>query len=237
MMKKALYGNWDTPTPEKKPAPKPSTSLSAYDLLGIAFTAFPDDIRSAFRRLVKQYHPDVAGESGREMFEDIQDAYKLLSDPKQKKKYDAIRKLQEKKPATDFDGMWSQMVSSSMTYVHRPNNYYYSGSISIQSFVPFPPTPPVHPVTRAHLQNLTQLQANLPPYVLQLSINQYSNAYGSGVRDTECEMTIVQDAFGRGDVAIDKKTNTLYIDKYAVGLVKGYTVDSAMNVVRVSTIL
>ena len=80
--------------------------LSVYDILGIAFTANDDDIHSAYRRMVKRWHPDVAGENGREMFEDIQKAYEVLSDPKKKKRYDALRKLQEMEiKSLDYDGL------------------------------------------------------------------------------------------------------------------------------------
>jgi len=82
---------------DMKTDPKSSpVKLSAYDLLGLASSASPAEIVSAFRRLAKQWHPDVNKTDGAsEMFADIQQAYKLLSDPKMRKKYDAIRKLEE----------------------------------------------------------------------------------------------------------------------------------------------
>lgn len=46
------------------------------------------DIKNNFRRLSKQYHPDLAGEGAREKYQQIQRAYEVLSDRKKRKVYD-----------------------------------------------------------------------------------------------------------------------------------------------------
>ena len=103
--------------------------LSAYDILGIAFTANDDDIHSAYRRMVKQWHPDMAGENGREMFEDIQKAHEVLSDPKKKKRYDALRKLQEMEiKSLDYDGL--QYASNNFRGGSASGNQPISGSLA-----------------------------------------------------------------------------------------------------------
>src|SRR6267142_1898617 len=60
-----------------------------YDLLGVPRNATPDQIRSAYRRLAKQHHPDV-GEApdGAERFKVITEAYEVLSDPERRQRYD-----------------------------------------------------------------------------------------------------------------------------------------------------
>jgi curved DNA-binding protein len=64
-------------------------SRDHYDVLGVARSASPDEIRSAHRRLARQYHPDLNKESGAaERFNEIQRAYEILSDPEKRKKYD-----------------------------------------------------------------------------------------------------------------------------------------------------
>lgn len=57
-----------------------------YEVLGIPATASPDEVRHAYRRLVKTAHPDRAGDPAR--FELITEAYAVLSDPTRRAAYD-----------------------------------------------------------------------------------------------------------------------------------------------------
>jgi molecular chaperone DnaJ len=60
-----------------------------YEILGISKSASDNDIKSAFRKLAKQYHPDVNKESNaEEKFKEAQEAYAILSDPSKRKQYD-----------------------------------------------------------------------------------------------------------------------------------------------------
>jgi curved DNA-binding protein CbpA len=61
-----------------------------YILLGIKNTASLEEIKQAFRRLAKKYHPDKnQGNAGaEEFFKEIQEAYAVLSDSEKRKKYD-----------------------------------------------------------------------------------------------------------------------------------------------------
>ena len=52
-----------------------------YDVLGVPRTASTDEIRGAWRTLVRQYHPDVSDEPDAEdRFNEVQEAYDVLSD-------------------------------------------------------------------------------------------------------------------------------------------------------------
>ena len=65
---------------------------SHYDLLGVAHEASPDDLRQAFRRLSKRYHPDTTNlppAQAELAFRQVQQAYSVLSDPEQRLRYDA----------------------------------------------------------------------------------------------------------------------------------------------------
>lgn len=60
-----------------------------YDILGVSKTATDDEIKSAFRKLAKKYHPDVSKEANAgEKFKEAQEAYAVLSDPSKRKQYD-----------------------------------------------------------------------------------------------------------------------------------------------------
>ncbi len=60
-----------------------------YEVLGVSKDATDAEIKSAFRRLAKQYHPDVSKEPDAEAkFKEIQEAYAVLSDESRRKQYD-----------------------------------------------------------------------------------------------------------------------------------------------------
>lgn len=60
-----------------------------YDILGVGKDASPEEIKSAYRKLAKQYHPDINKEEGAsEKFKEINEAYECLSDPQKKSNYD-----------------------------------------------------------------------------------------------------------------------------------------------------
>ncbi len=60
-----------------------------YEVLGVSKNASQDEIKSAFRKLAKKYHPDVSKEADTEAkFKEIQEAYSVLSDETKRQQYD-----------------------------------------------------------------------------------------------------------------------------------------------------
>ncbi|WP_312716388.1 DnaJ domain-containing protein, partial [Sphingobacterium multivorum] len=61
-----------------------------YKVLGIDKTASADDIKKAYRKLARKYHPDVNpnDNEAKQRFQEINEANEVLSDPEKRKKYD-----------------------------------------------------------------------------------------------------------------------------------------------------
>lgn len=63
-----------------------------YDTLGVSRTASDDDIRKAYRKLARKYHPDLnpGDKSAEDRFKNVQEAYDILSDSKKRQMYDQV---------------------------------------------------------------------------------------------------------------------------------------------------
>ena len=79
-----------------------------YAVLGVEPTAGDAEIKTAYRRLARKYHPDVSKESGAEdQFKAVNEAYEALRDPQKRAAYDQLRARgyrpgEEFRPPPDF---------------------------------------------------------------------------------------------------------------------------------------
>ena len=78
-----------------------------YQTLGLQRSASADEIRKAYRRLARKYHPDVSKEpDALERFKQMQEAYEVLKDPQKRAAYDQLganwKQGEQFRPPPDF---------------------------------------------------------------------------------------------------------------------------------------
>ncbi len=76
-----------------------------YDVLGLKRDASTDDIKAAYKRLAKEYHPDVSKDpKAKEKFQEVLEAYTVLSDSQKRQNYDQFGHSAEGFSGFDFSG-------------------------------------------------------------------------------------------------------------------------------------
>ena len=72
-----------------------AASRDFYEVLGVSEKASADEIKKAYSKLAKKYHPDANPDdpSAAERFKDLGEAYSVLSDAEKRKQYDQMRRL------------------------------------------------------------------------------------------------------------------------------------------------
>src|SRR5207248_2159492 len=81
-----------------------TTKQDYYELLGVPRKASAKDIRAAFRKLARKYHPDLnpGDKASEEKFKQLQEAYDVLSDSKKRAMYDQYGFYSENAPTGDY---------------------------------------------------------------------------------------------------------------------------------------
>ncbi len=82
-----------------------ATKRDYYEVLGVARNANKDELKKAYRRLARQYHPDVNSEAdASERFKEINEAYEMLSDENMRARYDRFGHAGVENGAGGFSG-------------------------------------------------------------------------------------------------------------------------------------
>lgn len=76
-----------------------------YEVLGVSKDASKEDIRKAYKKLAKKYHPDVNSDNpeAETKFKEINEAYEVLKDPEKRRKYDELQNRAKFQHGSDFD--------------------------------------------------------------------------------------------------------------------------------------
>lgn len=91
-----------------------------YEILGVARDASSEEIKKVYRRLARQYHPDLnpGDKSAEEKFKDISEAYEVLSDPSKRAQYDQFSRFWKQQGFNPRNATGRDMFQ---TWNNRPN--------------------------------------------------------------------------------------------------------------------
>jgi curved DNA-binding protein len=102
-----------------------------YDTLGVTRGAGADEIKRAYRKLARKYHPDVSKEKNAEAkFKDVQEAYEVLKDPEKRATYDRLgrdyRPGQQFRPPPDWEQHFGSSGSHRFSDIHGFSDFFSS---------------------------------------------------------------------------------------------------------------
>src|SRR5579862_5230947 len=102
-----------------------------YDTLGVTRDAGAEEVKRAYRKLARKFHPDVSKERNAEAkFKDVQEAYEVLKDPEKRAAYDQLgrnyRPGQQFRPPPDWNQHFSQSGSHRFSDLNGFSDFFSS---------------------------------------------------------------------------------------------------------------
>lgn len=151
--------------------------VTHYEVLGVSNTASTDEIKTAYRRMLRQTHPDTGGNAA--LFRLVQNAWDVLGDDSKRKFYDGLLsgpKVTYSSPPTPpsaAEKTWEEALRDDEPYVSKPETGHKSSTST-----PPPPHPEPAPAQRSK-RSWTEIGFDVQPQKDKLDSLNYILWWGS----------------------------------------------------------
>jgi curved DNA-binding protein len=107
-----------------------------YEILGVAKNASIDEIKKAYRKLARQYHPDLnpGDKAAEEKFKDLGEAYEVLSDTSKRAQYDQFGRFWQQR---GFQGAQAAAAQAAKSWAGRSNERTATDDVDFSNFSDF----------------------------------------------------------------------------------------------------
>ncbi|WP_433463344.1 DnaJ C-terminal domain-containing protein [Spirillospora sp. CA-128828] len=106
-----------------------------YEVLGVSRDADQDEIQRAYRKLARAHHPDINKDPGaEEKFKDVSEAYAILSDPEQRRRYDVFGPDFRQVPEDVDPDTWARSRAGAAAGAGRAGPYATTGGVYTGGF-------------------------------------------------------------------------------------------------------
>src|SRR6266511_3501124 len=101
-----------------------------YKILGVDRKASEKDIKSAYRKLARKFHPDVnpGDKQAEDKFKEIGEAYEVLSDPEKRRRYDQFGSGWQRGPVSGVHPSWQEVFRQAQRRAGTPTGRRAAGA-------------------------------------------------------------------------------------------------------------